>query len=121
MDVDSIRSRSPTVTFTTLQWSHVLMDVDRRFPPFDAGAKVMLQWSHVLMDVDSVQTVHRTTNMNLLQWSHVLMDVDRPGASWSSDDQTGVLQWSHVLMDVDRKRFDDQCLTSIEGFNGATS
>ncbi len=61
-----------------LQWSHVLMDVDRvtSFLPARCLA-IRLQWSHVLMDVDSSYRAVSRAEVEQLQWSHVLMDVDR--------------------------------------------
>ncbi len=42
-------------------------------------AVAALQWSHVLMDVDRSDISAGLTAETLLQWSHVLMDVDRLG------------------------------------------
>ena len=39
---------------------------------------MMLQWSHVLMDVDRTLQALNTFTPTRLQWSHVLMDVDSP-------------------------------------------
>ncbi len=53
MDVD--RPMANRVNFANqapLQWSHVLMDVDRVEPTPEVKVKIALQWSHVLMDVD---------------------------------------------------------------------
>ncbi len=54
MDVDSSGCDNSGRQLALLQWSHVLMDVDRPRWIFNNKEIVMtLQWSHVLMDVDS--------------------------------------------------------------------
>ncbi len=54
MDVDSSVRRSEKWRVSLLQWSHVLMDVDRGGGIAGGiGGAITLQWSHVLMDVDS--------------------------------------------------------------------
>ncbi len=58
MDVDRLKYL-PTITAgpSSLQWSHVLMDVDSKLVFIEGAEGVGLQWSHVLMDVDSATTV----------------------------------------------------------------
>ncbi len=54
------------------------MDVDSEEFEGDFYRVDVLQWSHVLMDVDRHRTsVRENMSDTTLQWSHVLMDVDR--------------------------------------------
>ncbi len=53
MDVDRTPSNMAEMKKLQLQWSHVLMDVDRSLDLGLADLYPGLQWSHVLMDVDS--------------------------------------------------------------------
>ncbi len=54
------------------------MDVDSLFGiACMRGRLSELQWSHVLMDVDRSAGNIRDLGGQGLQWSHVLMDVDR--------------------------------------------
>ncbi len=104
MDVDRVKAeKARAEAFQKLQWSHVLMDVDRLSTAFVSlpGFAFMLQWSHVLMDVDSCRRMLPYASFMLLQWSHVLMDVDSPMTPTILN-CARTLQWSHVLMDVDR-------------------
>ncbi len=53
MDVDRVIFMGNIIVRKVLQWSHVLMDVDRsRQPGTVCASCYTLQWSHVLMDVD---------------------------------------------------------------------
>ncbi len=78
MDVDSLLGCARGCGYGSLQWSHVLMDVDRSRSLTTPGKRCwMLQWSHVLMDVDSLaEFLQNSGAVFRLQWSHVLMDVD---------------------------------------------
>ncbi len=76
MDVDSDDPVCAILDKNRLQWSHVLMDVDREIERIGEGGTYELQWSHVLMDVDRLLFVNIPNAASALQWSHVLMDVD---------------------------------------------
>src|SRR5262249_8061469 len=80
----------------SLQWSHVLPDVETCYHDLHAALLPTLQWSHVLPDVETKPSSPCLTQCSALQWSHVLPDVETCPAQPSSPGPPG-------------------------GFNGATS
>ena len=114
-------------------------------PEATADASPSLQWSHVLTNVESNSPKHGTAPNKPLQWSHVLTNVERREFKKSSSQRArsfngatssrtwkvsqnvtqrmvrNSLQWSHVLTNV------ESVVVIVKGrlhkfsFNGATS
>ena len=70
------RASRKGTTITSLQWSHVLTNVERRAKSSRNGCGKMLQWSHVLTNVERPQRAWPSGQLRMLQWSHVLTNVE---------------------------------------------
>src|SRR5205085_11857174 len=86
----------------TLQWSHVLTNVETYVSALTFDAPYWLQWSHVLTNVETHLTRERSRNVESLQWSHVLTNVETHNLL-SQRRKISLLQWSHVLTNVETR------------------
>src|ERR1043166_7797279 len=105
---------------TTLQWSHVLTNVEtttarpRSRPYRRASMEPRLHERG-----NAAITRDASAGMFLLQWSHVLTNVET-GVEWLGQTCVSGLQWSHVLTNVETY-LSPQLLDVSVSFNGATS
>ena len=105
-------------SFPTLQWSHVLTNVETCEASMSSRSTPSLQWSHVLTNVETALCCIRKTGFaarfngatssrtwklpssyfaqsmeRLLQWSHVLTNVETPGGTiWLDRDAVASME-----------------------------
>ncbi len=61
----------------SLQWGHVVVDVEGLLVPVGGAAQAPLQWGHVVVDVEGMTIADRIlTNLLRLQWGHVVVNVE---------------------------------------------
>ncbi len=85
----------------SLQWGHILSDVDRYVPQKGQGKETGLQWGHLLSAVESQAYGLVPLEDPRLQWGHILSDVDRFSGRVDCLTLSGMLQWGHILSEVD--------------------
>src|SRR5437870_5383435 len=88
----------------TLQWSHVLSNVETRSLGVGAGGERLLQWSHVLSNVETVQALR--FGKLTVQASMEPRPLERGNNySHTAHFRQDMLQWSHVLSNVETISF----------------